>query len=45
MSAPRMTAATALPGIPRVSMGMSEPPMTALFALSEAATPSMHPLP
>ena len=45
MIAPRITAATALPGMPSVSMGMREPPMTALLALSEEATPSMMPVP
>jgi hypothetical protein len=41
----RMTAATALPGMPRVSMGMRAPPMTALLALSLAARPSTTPVP
>ena len=39
-----MTAATGAAGDTEVSMGMSEPPMTALFALSEAARPPQAPL-
>lgn len=39
------TAVTDSPGMPRVRVGMSEPPVTALLAASEPATPSMEPLP
>ena len=40
-----MTAATAVPGIPRVSAGIIADAVSALFAHSEAATPSGSPLP
>ena len=42
---PISTAVTDSPGMPSVSVGISEPPVTALFAASEPATPSMEPLP
>ena len=45
MRPPMRTAVTDSPGMPRVSVGMSEPPVTALFAASEPATPSMEPCP
>lgn len=38
-------AVAAPPGIPRVSMGAMDPPVAALSADSEAATPSMAPVP
>ena len=40
-----MTAITALPGMPSVSIGMNEVWAPALFADSGAATPSIAPLP
>ena len=40
-----MIAQTVLPGMESVSSGMSAPPMVALFAVSEATTPSMMPVP
>lgn len=39
------TAVTASPGIPSASIGTSAPPVTALLAVSAAATPSGAPLP
>ena len=39
-SAARMAAAAALPGMPRVSVGSSEPPILALFATSAQTMPS-----
>ena len=43
--APMITAVTASPGIPSVSIGMYAPPMAALFAVSGAMTPSYAPSP
>ena len=40
---PSMIAATPEPGIPRVSRGISAPPVTALFAVSLAAMPTREP--
>ena len=45
MRPPMSTAVTDSPGMPSVSVGMREPPVTALFAASEPATPSMEPRP
>ena len=42
---PMKMAVTALPGMPSVSAGISEPPVTALLAVSGAATPSCEPWP
>ena len=42
---PRMMAVTVSPGIPRVSSGISAPPMEALLDVSEATIPSMQPVP
>ena len=38
-------AVTDSPGMPNVSVGIRDPPVTALLAASEAATPSIEPLP
>ena len=38
-------AITVSPGMPRVSMGIMAPPVTALLAASAARMPSMEPLP
>ena len=43
--APSSTAATVEPGMPRVISGIMEPPVTALFAVSEAQIASMAPFP
>lgn len=43
--AARMTAVTASPGTASVSIGISAPPMQALFAASLAMTPSTAPSP
>ena len=40
-----MMAATESPGTPRVSMGMKAPAQIELLAASEAATPSIMPVP
>ena len=40
-----MTAAALPPGMPSESRGTMEPPVAALFAVSEAAMPSMMPVP
>jgi hypothetical protein len=45
MSAPIMSAITALPGMPSVSIGMNEVWAPALLAASGAATPSIAPRP
>jgi len=42
---PSNTAAVTLPGIPNVNRGINDPPVTALFAHSGAATPSIIPVP
>ena len=42
---PIRTAVTLSPGMPSVRVGISEPPVTALLAASEPATPSIEPLP
>jgi hypothetical protein len=42
---PRNTAVTVFPGIPIVSNGIREPPITALFDVSDAMTPSIIPVP
>ena len=44
-SAEAITAAALPPGIPRHSRGTMAPPVAALFAASEAAMPSMMPVP
>ena len=45
MRMPRRTAVVPEPGMPSVSIGISEPPAAALFADSGAATPRMSPWP
>ena len=45
ISADIMMAAAFPPGIPRLSRGTMEPPVAALLAVSEAATPRSSPLP
>ena len=42
---PNSSAVVGEPGIPRVSIGSSEPVLAALFAVSGATTPSTAPLP
>ena len=44
-SAASNTAVVPLPGIPSVSSGTNEPAVSALFAPSGAATPSIAPVP
>ena len=44
-SPPRSAAVTALPGMPKVSMGIRLPPTTPLLAASAEHTPSMAPFP
>jgi hypothetical protein len=43
--APIRIAVTGSPGMPKVIMGMSAPPVTALLADSGAATPATRPVP
>ena len=45
ISPPRKMAVTVLPGMPIVKSGISEPPMTALLAVSDAIMPSTMPVP
>ena len=45
INAPSMTAVTASPGTPSVISGIIAPPVVALLAHSEAASPSIEPFP
>ena len=45
VSPPKNIAVTVFPGIPMVSGGIREPPITALLEVSEAIIPSIIPVP